>query len=246
MSISQASALVYREWIIFHRKFFRYFFQFSISPLLYLIAFGWAGNINELSNGIPYINFMLPGLIAMSSMINSFSISTEINISRFYWKTFDEIRSAPVSDGAYAFGEVISGMVRGFLATMIVVALGCIFTHQIILNTWIFAGIVLNTFVFSSLAVSTAMLAKSHADQGMLSNFVITPMAFLCGTFFPVENYPQWIKLLISILPLTHTTHVIRAAALNLPVPIFSCMYLLVFGLCCYIIALLVIKQSKN
>lgn len=242
----QAGALFYREWIIFRRKFFRYFFQFSISPLLYLIAFGWAGNARIMADGTPYILFILPGLIAMSSMVNSFSISSEINIARFYWHTFDEIRSAPVSDFAYACGEISSGIVRGMLAAIVVGLLGMLFGKIPVLNVWLIIGIALNTFVFSSIAVSTAMLAKSHADQGMLNTFVITPMAFLCGTFFPVKNYPSWIEQLISLLPLTHANNLIRAAALGRPIPSVSCFYLLVFGALCFIIALLVVGRSRN
>jgi ABC-2 type transport system permease protein len=242
----QVAALVYREMIIFRRKFFRYFFQFTISPLLYLIAFGWAGNGRIIADGTSYIVFVLPGLIAMSSMINSFSISSEINISRFYWRTFDEIRSAPVSDWAYVCGEVFSGTVRGLFAAGIVIVLGMVFGVFCTLDWRLFGGVLLNAFVFSSIAVNTAMLARSHADQGMLSTFVITPMAFLCGTFFPVENYPTWIGSFISLLPLTHASNVIRAAFLGRQVRTFSLIYLLLFGMVCYSAALFVVKRSKN
>ena len=244
--MQRIGALVYRESIIFRRKMFRYFFQFTISPLLYLVAFGWAGGERMMTDGTPYIRFILPGLIAMSSMINSFSISSEINIARFYWHTFDEIRSAPVADWEYVIGEITSGILRGLIASLLVALLGWCFGVREIVSGWIVAGAALNAFVFSSIAVSTAMLARSHADQGMLSTFVITPMAFLCGTFFPVERYPVWIGKLIALLPLTHATRLLRNAALGRPVPCGSCYYLAVFGVICFIAALLVVRRSKN
>ncbi len=111
----QVMAIILRELLIFKRKSLRYAFSFSISPLLYLITFGWAAMGKVSVKGVDYITFMLPGLIAMGCMMNSFSLSSEINISRFYWRTFDEIRSAPVSDLAYAAGEVLSGMFRAVL-----------------------------------------------------------------------------------------------------------------------------------
>jgi Nod factor-specific ABC transporter NodJ protein len=242
----QIIALVYREMIIFRRKFLRYFFQFTISPLLYLIAFGWAGNGRIMADGTPYIQFILPGLIAMSSMTNSFSISTEINIARFYWRTFDEIRSAPVADWAYVCGEAFSGMVRGTFAAVVVMVLGMLFGAFHAIDWRLFGGIALNAFVFSSIAVSTAMLARSHADQGMLSTFVITPMAFLCGTFFPVESYPLWIGRVVSLLPLTHASNVIRAAALGREVPGLSLLYLLCLSVLAFSCALMVVGRSRN
>lgn len=241
--MKQVTALVYRELIIFRRKFWRYFFQFTISPLLYLIAFGWAGSSRIMADGTSYIAFILPGLIAMSSMVNSFSISSEINIARFYWRTFDEIRSAPVSDFSYVSGEVISGIFRGTLASLVVWFLGISFGVRPLEWGILLTGIVLNAFNFSSIAVCTAMLAKSHADQGMLSTFIITPMAFLCGTFFPVDMYPAWIGRLITLLPLTHANMVIRAAWFGKSIPAVSCVYLLILGVACFIIALKVVRK---
>ena len=123
----QVMAIILRELLILKRKFWRYAFSFSISPLLYMITFGWAARGRLVNNGVDYMTFMLPGLIAMSSMMNSFAMSSEINIARFYWKTFDEIRSAPVSDLAYASGEVLSGMLRGGVAAGVVIVLGMLF-----------------------------------------------------------------------------------------------------------------------
>jgi ABC-type multidrug transport system permease subunit len=244
--MQQIFGLIYREALVFRRKFWRHFFQFSISPLLYLVAFGWAGSSRMEVNGVPYITFILPGLVSMSAMVNSFSISTEINIARFYWHTFDEIRSAPVSDFSYVIGEVISGILRGMLAAALVIVLGMIFGVHPVSKGWLIAGIALNALIFSSIAVSTAMLAKSHADQGMLGTFVITPMAFLCGTFFPVDRYPYWVGALVNMLPLTQANHLIRAASMGQQIPMLACVYLLVFGALSVTAALMVVGRAKN
>ena len=58
------------------------------------------------------------------------------------------------------------------------------------------------------------MLVKSHADQSLLTSFVITPMAFLGGTFFPLSSFPGWAQTLIGLLPLTHAAHAIRSGSL--------------------------------
>lgn len=242
----QVAAVVLRELIIFRRRFWRYFFSFSISPFLYLVAFGWAQKARLGEEGTSYSLFLIPGLVAMSSMINSFSLAMEINVARFYWRTFDEIRSAPVTDVAYVIGEVISGMIRGLFAAGIVIALGVVFGVPLSTSPWLPVCVVLNTFVFAALAVSAAMLAKKHADQSLINSFVITPMAFLCGTFFPVDYYPPWIQTLIGLLPLTHASAAIRAAAMGDSVPVYSVVYLIIFGAIAIYIAVRAVSLSKS
>lgn len=242
----QVMAIILRELLIFKRKSWRYAFSYSISPLLYLITFGWAAMGRLSVKGVDYMTFMLPGLVAMSSMMNSFAMSSEINISRFYWRTFDEIRSAPVSDLAYAAGEVLSGMFRGCIAAGIVIVLGLLFHVRIHLSAALAGSIALTTFVFASLAICAAMLARTHADQGMLSSFIITPMAFLCGTFFPIDLYPKWVGILVRVLPLTPATAMIRTTAEGKAFPTWAFAYLGISAAICFSLAVLVVRQTRR
>ncbi len=240
----QVTAVILREFIILKRKFWRYFFSFTISPLLYFVTFGWSRSV--AADRMEYSTFILPGLIAMSAMVNSFSLSTEINIARFYWKTFDEIRTAPVPDWAYVTGEIMSGMIRGFLAACIVIAMGLLFRVPITLSPLLLGVALLTSVVFAALAISTAMLAKSHADQGMLTTFVMTPMAFLCGTFFPVETYPFWLQWIIRLMPLTPASNLVRTAASGQPLPLGSLVYLAALALVFICAAILMIRRTKD
>ena len=244
--MAQLLAIILREALIFKRRMVKQLFSFAVSPFLFLITFGWGLTGRLDVEGIPYINFILPGIIAMVGMRQSFALSSEINISRFYWKTFDEIQSAPISNLSYTIGEVISGMMRGCLAAGVVMILALIFRVCISINGLFIISLLLNTFIFSSMAIITSMLVKTHAEQAMLNNFVITPMAFLCGTFFPIEYYPLWVGKLISFLPLTHVCAVIRAALLNREFPYYSLLYMAVFGAVVFIIAVKVIRKAKN
>ncbi|OPY93412.1 MAG: Inner membrane transport permease YadH [Syntrophaceae bacterium PtaU1.Bin231] len=244
--MQQVMAVILRELIILKRKFWRYFFSFSIAPLLYFITFGWAGRQSLQSGGTDYSAFLLPGLIAMSAMTNSFALSTEINVARFYWKTFDEIRTAPVADWAYVVGEIASGMIRGFLAALVVIAMGLLFGVPLCVSPLLMISVLLTALVFSALAISTASLAKSHADQGMLNSFVITPMAFLCGTFFPVETYPSWLQWLIELMPLTPASRLVRAAATGWPLPPGPLGYLTALGAAFVAIAICIIRRTRD
>jgi ABC-type multidrug transport system permease subunit len=104
----------------------------------------------------------------------------------------------------------------------------------------------MTTAVFSALAISTASLARSHADQGMLSSFVITPMAFLCGTFFPVDAYPRWIQWLVELMPLTPASHLVRAAATGQPTPWGPLVYLAALIVVVFVAALFTIRRTRD
>ena len=105
---------------------------------------------------------------------------------------------------------------------------------------------IMNSFVFSSLAVACAMLVKSHADQSLLTNFIITPMAFLGGTFFPLEKMPEWIQHILYFLPLTHASNAMRSVALGKIPDLLSYIVLPVIGIAFFSFALLSVNQARD
>nr|NJM02582.1 ABC transporter permease [Desulfobacula sp.] len=241
-----ASAVYYREFLILRRRLTRLIPSWCVSPLLYLTAFGFAMGKHVTLDGHTYMEFLLPGLIAMSSMTQAFAISSEINIARFYWNIFEEIQAAPVSDLSYVAGEVLAGMTRALLAILVVLVLGLLFGVVLSLNPWFWLAILLNSFLFASLAVGIAMLVKSHADQTLMTSFIITPMAFLGGTFFPLESFPEWARNLIYFLPLTHAAKAIRTAAFGNRPSFVSLMILAVIGLLLFCLSVWCVRKAKD
>jgi len=219
----------------------------SVSPLLYLIAFGYAMGKTVKIGGHTYMEFLIPGLVAMSSMTRAFAIGSEINISRFYWHIFEEFQAAPISNIAYVLGETLAGITRAFFAVLIIITLGFLFGVVLAYDSPIFwLAIFLNSFVFSSLAVGLAMVVKSHADQAMLTNFVITPMAFLGGTFFPVNRLPVWAQKILVLVPLTHASKAIRSASFGGPAALSSCLFLALTGLILFLIAVSLVNKARD
>jgi ABC-2 type transport system permease protein len=206
-------AVYYRELLILKRRFFRQVASMAVAPLLYLIAFGLGMGGSVTVDGHSYMEFLIPGLIAMTSMTQAFAIASEINVARFYWRIFEEFQAAPIRDIAYVTGEVMAGITRALLSAVIIILLSLLFGISLSFNLFFWLAVVLNSFVFASLAVCLAMLVKAHGDQFLLTNFIITPMAFLGGTFFPVERMPPWVQKSLHFLPITHAAKGIRAAS---------------------------------
>jgi ABC-2 type transport system permease protein len=240
------SAVYFREMLILRRRLSRLIGSWSVSPVLYLVAFGYAMGKGITIQGHPYIEFLIPGLAAMTSMTQAFAIGSEINIARFYWHIFEEFQAAPISNTAYVLGEVLAGMTRALLAGCVILILGAAFGVFLSYNIFFWLGFLLNSFVFSALAVGLAMLVKSHADQAMMTSFIITPMAFLGGTFFPIEHLPVWAQKVLVLLPLTHAADAIRAASFGAVPQLSDFLILAGIGAATITFAILTVNSARD
>ncbi|MCC8109235.1 MAG: ABC transporter permease [Planctomycetes bacterium] len=239
-------AVYWREMVLLRRRLKRILAGMAVSPLLYMLTFGLALGGSIRVDGHRYIDFLLPGLIAMASMTQAFAIAGEINISRFYSRIFEEIQSSPASRAAYVLGEVCSGLTRVLLAVAVIGGIGLAFGVRIQAGIGLWLAVGLNGFVFSALAVALAMIITSHADQALLSNFVITPMAFLGGTFFPLDSLPEWAGAVLQILPLSHASQAIRQSAFGQDVsPVHYCI-LAVAGAAAFALAWWSVGRAKD
>ncbi|MDF1554287.1 MAG: ABC transporter permease [Deferrisomatales bacterium] len=222
--------VLYRELRIYRRRWRKHLASYTVSPLLFLVVFGWGVGRNIEMEGVAYLAFMLPGLATMASMNQSYGTASEINIARFYWRIFEEFQMAPVQAWQIALGEVLYGMLRGLGAAAVVVVLAHLFGVGFPLNGATLGLFALHTFAFASAAVVAAMLVRSHADQGHINTFFIVPMSFLCGTFFPLSRLPDWAEAVAYCLPLTHSSLTIRAASLGQALPWLHVAAMLAFA----------------
>ncbi len=207
-----------REMLLFRRKFVRmgYLFSAMMMPLVYLVAFGLGLGRSVSVSGTSYLGFLLPGLVAMSSMNNSYNwVASALNLNRLYFKTFQVLVQSPISPGAILVGEIAAGMVKGLFASLLIILAGLVLTGPSFFSAPFFMALFVNAFLFSSLGIITGMITKHHEDTSTYSNFFIMPMAFFSGTFFPVDSMPAFLRYAIYALPLTHTNILIRKASFD-------------------------------
>lgn len=239
-----------REMLIFKRRVMRigYLFSSMITPVLYLVAFGLGLGRGIEIDGISYIAFVVPGICAMSSMTNSYTwIATSISVGRLHFKTFDEFQVCPLTSWDIMVGEILGGVVRGTFASGMILVAGAAFGAGFPQNPLFFGVWVLNCLIFACFGVIAGFMAKSHEDTSMYSNFFIMPMAFFCGTFFPVEKLPGFIKGILYFLPLTHVTKALRATFLGqIPEWRSIAILLVVFGLCFFWGITLIEKSNRD
>jgi ABC-type polysaccharide/polyol phosphate export permease len=234
--------------LLFRRKLLKlgYLFSAMIVPIIYLIAFGLGLGRNVRVHGSDYLTFLIPGLVAMSSMNNSYTwVASALNLNRLYFKTFQVFVQSPISPSSILIGEVLSGMVKGLFASVLIILIGFVTSARFFITPLFLIALLINCFLFSSLGVITGMLARSHEDTATYSNFFIMPMAFFSGTFFPVDKIPQFIKPIIYLMPLTHTNIVIRKAALDAE-GLISFAILIIYSMAFFIYGSRLIKKYSE
>ena len=225
-----AYTVLWSDLLILRSRSGRYLITTTISPLLYLVAFGWGLGRGMSVNGTSYLQFVVPGIIALTAMTASFNgAGTRLNVDRLYFRSFDECLMAPISLLSLLLGKALIGVVRGGISSLAFIAVSLLLAPGFHVGPLFLIELLLTCLVFSFLGVLAALLAKSHQDLATFSSLILLPMTFLGGTFFAVNQVPLGLKIALYALPLTHSSICLRAAALGQPIPWESFLALFVF-----------------
>ena len=181
--------VLWEKWTEFRRDFYKITLAAMIAPLMYLIVFGMG--IQMVSHGEPYLNFLIPGVVSLTTMTGSFNaIAQNLNVQRLYEKAFDQVMISPTPLWQFIVGQVIAGSLRGLYAGCVIMLLVLPIHTGVIFNGFSFLIMFLNGAVFSTIAVVVSFIEKNHMD-----------------------NMPEGIRQVIGALPLSQTSAMIRSIA---------------------------------
>ena len=239
--------ILWREFLFFKRRIFNITSAAIINPLLYLIAFGWGLGADVQLEGATYMHFIIPGIIALSTMNTSFSaVSTRINVQRIFEKSFEYYLTSPVNMKLLALGQIIAGALRGMYAGLLVLLVSFLFGVYIPINFGFVLICFLNSFLFAAFGYGAALSINSHYDMNRFTTFILTPMSFLCGTFFSLSKLPLAMKKFINILPLSFTTTALRDITLKGSFNKSAIYALLIYSLVMYIYCILISSRELS
>jgi ABC-2 type transport system permease protein len=206
--------IFWKEMMLIRKKPWRFLASSLVMPVLYLVTFGWGLGRGLNVTGGRYLDFVLPGILALSAMNNSFSpVSTSLNISKLYTKTLEEVLVSPVSNWDIVLGRTLTGLVRGLFSSLMILLVGIVSGGHLQLSAGFFFVLILTAFCFGAAGVAAAMVAQTHEDMANFNSFFIIPMSFLAGTFFSPDRLPEPFKSLILVYPLTHASLLLRTLA---------------------------------
>ncbi len=206
-----------REVLIYFRDRPRMISAF-VMPIMMLVMFGegLGNSIATLPGDIGYRQFIFPGMVAMIVLMNSVFSGVSIVTDRQFG-FLREILVAPVSRSAICIGKISGGatisLVNGMVMFVMAPILGIEISLEIVAK--LIGLIALVSFMLTGLGVAMGSRLRSVESFQMISQVAIMPAMFLSGIFFPINNVPAWMDVIVKLNPVTYAVAPIREIALS-------------------------------
>ena len=207
--IDDILTVFWRDWIVLKRRLTKFILSRMVAPILYLTAFGWGlGRSITVESGT-YLDFLVPGILALNSMNIAFNSITPVHAERIYHKSLEEYILAPISPIAFVIGKIAAAVLRSLISSTLILVLALIFgaSLQSLTNlptaALFLTVLILNSIVFAEIGFFAAMTIKTYEEMAQVNTYILQLMSFLCGTFFSPATLPTAVRTLIELLPLT-------------------------------------------
>lgn len=206
---------VWQRHLTVYKKLYKSSIAFNfVEPVLYLVAlgFGLGAFVREI-NGVPYMNFIAPGLIASSSMFATASECTYGTYVRMtYQKTFDAILATPVNINDLVAGELIWGATKSvFYGSIIAIVITLFGLTQAPELVFIIPVLFVSGLIFAETAIITTALVPGIDSFSYFFTLLLTPSFLFSGIFFPIDTLPPVVTKIAFLTPLYHLVNVCRA-----------------------------------
>jgi len=204
------------------QRFSRVYIQSLISPwisaLLYIVVFGKVvGSRIDLIAGVPYIDFVLPGIVMLNLIQASYQQGAFSLYMQRFQKSIEEILVSPLSYLEILIGFVTAAILRGIIVGLGVYALALLFTRATIEHFFIFLLYTIAvTFVFSCVGLIVGMWSKNFEQLNMLNTFVIMPLMFLGGMFNSITMLPAAGQMAMKFNPFFYFIDGLRYSMIGL------------------------------
>ncbi|MCX7857326.1 MAG: ABC transporter permease [Deltaproteobacteria bacterium] len=218
MSVKRAFRVFQRNFTVYKKLYRSSIVLNFVEPVLYLFAFGIGlGSYVKEINGMSYIQFIAPGIIASSSMFASTYECTYGTFVRMnFQKTFDAILSTPVSVYELILGELIWGAFKSvFYGSIIIITLLTVGIVDSALIVFLLPILFVSGFIFAEISMICAALVPGIDSFNYFYTLFMTPMFLFSGIFFPVDVLPHYLRNVASFTPLYHLTNLCRSYAVG-------------------------------
>ena len=183
-----------------------------ITALLYLLIFGQAlGSRISPFHGVPFVQFLIPGLVMMGVINHSFQNTASSLLVSKYEGNIVDLLVAPMSHVEILMGYALGGVVRGLIVGLVTYVAALPFAAVPVRNPLFLAAMVLPaSLTFSLLGLVAAIRAEKFDQLSQISSFVVLPLTYLGGVFYSVESLPPAFRTLSLFNPMLYMVDGVR------------------------------------
>lgn len=183
-----------------------------ITAALYFIVFGEILNIQSSHiKTVSYTQYIAPGLVMMTIINNSYTNAAFVIFSHKFMRHIEELMIAPISNHTILAGFVISSMIRSIITGFLVFMVAQYFTDLPINNPGIcLITVIMTSALFSLLGIINGLWGKSFDDMSTIPTFILTPLIYLSGIFYPLSALPKSWQTAALLNPIAHINQAFR------------------------------------
>ncbi len=189
----------------------------AITMTLYFMIFGGLiGSRVGKMGGLDYMEFIVPGLVMMSVIQNSYGNISSSFFGAKFGRYIEELLVSPAPDWVILAGYVAGAMLRGIMVGIIVMIIAMFFTtvhvaHPLVTVTAVLLGAV----IFSLAGFINAVFAKKFDDVAIVPTFILTPLTYLGGVFYSITLLPPWAQAATHANPIFYMVNAFRYGLLG-------------------------------
>ncbi|WP_404473848.1 ABC transporter permease [Vreelandella venusta] len=222
----------------------------SITMAMYFIIFGnlIGSRIGDM-DGFSYMDFIVPGLIMMSVITNSYSNVASSFFSNKFQRSIEEMMVSPMPNWVILSGFILGGMARGLGVGLIVTLVSLFFTRLTVEHSLLTVlVVVLTSALFSIGGFINALFANKFDDISIVPTFILTPLTYLGGVFYSISMLPDFWQGVSMLNPILYMVNVFRYGFLgvsDIPV-VWALMAILAFIVVLFMVALTMLERGKG
>ncbi len=212
-----------------------------ITSILYFAVFGsiLGSRIGEFE-GVPYILFVVPGLVMLSVLTNAYTEVAHVFFSaKFFARNIDELLVSPTPPWVIIAGFVSGGIVRGVAVGTLVLLVSLFFALPSVAHPWVvLLFLILSSLICSLAGLINGIYAKGFDGISIVPTFVLTPLVYLGGVFYSINVLPEFWQTISLANPIFYLVNGFRYGFLGFAdISLATCLAVL-FGLTAVLIAI--------